>query len=113
MIQVQDYLPAARQHEPVFRAILRDLRDKRQERPGGTYVPQDLETELPLEDLFARYSAGHRMGKFTVARFSVEGDEATIAFRDVAPMSGGGAEVIYRIRDGLPVEPRAGMVMMS
>ena len=62
----------------------------------GFYVPQDLETELSLEEMFGEYSAGERHGRFTICNFTKPSKGfATISFEDVATLSGGGAELEY------------------
>ena len=53
---VQNYYQTAIENEEIFRNVLRDLRDHRKERPMGRYVPEDLETEADLHDIFSRYS---------------------------------------------------------
>ncbi len=100
MFGVQDYYETARENEEVFRNVLRDLRDNRGKRPMGIYVPENLETEASLGEIFQRYSEGHRMGRFTITSFSrPEEARATIGFKDVAFLSGGGAELEYLIND--------------
>lgn len=93
MFPVQNYLPVARVNEAVFRNILRDLRDKK--RP---LVPEDLETEAPIEEIFQRYSQREGFG-FTVTNFSTYwlGWRAAIAYQNVAPLSGGGTKLKYSV----------------
>lgn len=99
-MSVQDYYQTARENEEVFRNILRDLRDCRLRRPGGIYVPADLETKASLDEIFQKYSEGMRMGRFTITSFSrSEKTKATIGFKDIAPLSGGGAELEYLVND--------------
>ena len=95
MLIVQNYLPIARANEAVFRNILRDLKDQR--RP---YVPENLETEAPLEEIFQRYSSESvRFQKFTISNFTVSEKDKTakIAFGDVGFLSGGGATLQYLV----------------
>jgi len=115
MFSVQDYYQTARENEEVFRNILRDLRDNKQERPMGYYVPRNLETEAPLEDLFRRYSKGIRRGIFTVCNFTMpDKDSATIMFEDIAFLSGGGAELEYLVKEDNSVEfQKQGIIFMS
>ena len=101
----QDYYQTARDNEEVFRNILRDMKSKRSRRPMGAYIPKDLDTELPLDLIFKQYSEGQRMGKFTILNFSMP-DEVTamLAFEDVAPLSGVGAELEYIVKQNSSVE---------
>ena len=96
---VQDYYQTARENERVFRNILRDLRDNREKRPMGTFVPRDLKTELPLEEMFREHSEGNRYGRFTITEFTRQQARATIGFQDIACLSGGGAELAYLVKD--------------
>ena len=106
MIQ-QSYYEIARENEPVFRGILRELKKNREQRPGGCYVPPDLDTESSLEEIFQKYSEGNRFGKFTIKDFTRPNKEsATIFFQDVAVLSGGGAELEYRVNENNSVEFR-------
>ena len=115
MMHVQDYLQAARENEEVFRNILRDLRDNREERAMGHLVPEELETDLPLEELFGMHSSGNRYGIFTVCDFErPEPNAASLTFENVACMSGGGAELKYAVAEDDSVEYQGhGMVFMS
>lgn len=100
-----DYYSAARENEPVFRNILRDLKANASNRPGGCYIPTDLETEAPLEQLFERYSQGQRIGQFTILNFSRPSNAtARFSFQDVAPLSGGGAELEYKVAEDSSVK---------
>ncbi|PIN89262.1 hypothetical protein COU60_03835 [Candidatus Pacearchaeota archaeon CG10_big_fil_rev_8_21_14_0_10_34_76] len=100
MRNVQDYYQTARENEAVFRNVLRDLRTRK-----VMYVPEDLETEANLDEIFQRYSEGQRMGKFTITSFSrPERTKATIGFADVAPLSGGGAELEYLVKEDEDVQ---------
>ncbi len=100
MMSAQDYFKIARENEEVFRNVLRDLRDQREERPMGIYVPEDLETEASLDEIFQKYSEGDRTGIFTIASFSrPEETKATIRFQDIAQLSGGGAELAYLVNN--------------
>jgi hypothetical protein len=93
----QNYYSRARENERVFRNILKDLKQNSHRRPGGDYVPLDLNTELSLDEIFRNYSEGCRMGVFTILDFSRENDVARLSFQDVAPLSGGGAELEYLV----------------
>jgi hypothetical protein len=105
MFMVRDYRQTARENEAVFRNVLRDLRDHREERPMGRYVPEDLETEASIDEIFRRYSGGQRTGIFTIADFTrPEKTRATIGFGDIDTLSGGGAELLYLVREDDSVE---------
>ena len=113
MFGTQNYLPVAQANEAVFRNILRDLKLNRAKRSGGIYISDDLDPEAPLEAIYEKFSTGDRHGVFTLTSFSVEGDRATIAFEDVATLSGGGAGLEYKI-SGTEVEYKGPQfVMMS
>jgi len=92
-----NYLQIARSHEEVFRNVLRDLRDNRAQRPMGLYLPENLETDAGLEVIFEKYSLGMRYRRFTITDFTVNEGSATIAFEDVALLSGGGACLKYSV----------------
>ena len=115
MFGVQDYYPIARENEEVFRNVLKDLHDNRGKRPMGIYIPEDLETEASLDKIFQMYSEGQRIGRFTITSFSrPEKTRATIGFKDVAPLSGGGAELEYLVNDDNSVKyEKPGFTMMS
>ena len=115
MVSVEDYYETARENEEVFRNVLRDLRDNRGKRPMGIYVPEDLETEARLNKIFQQYSEGERMGRFTITSFSrPKKTRATIEFRDVALLSGGGAELEYLVNDDNSVKyDKPNFTMMS
>ena len=115
MFGVQDYYETARENEEVFRNVLRDLRDNREKRPMGMYVPENLETEASLDEIFRQYSEGQRMGRFTITSFSrPEKTKAKLGFQDIAPLSGGGAELEYLIKDDNSVKyDKPGFTMMS
>ena len=100
MFRARDYYQVARENEDVFRNILRDLRDHRKDRPMGSYVPQDLETETNIDEIFHKYSEGERTGRFTITNFTKpDKTKATIGFQDIAILSGGGAELCYLVKE--------------
>ena len=82
---VRNYLPVAKANEAVFRNILRDLKTK--EIP---YVPNNLETEAPLEEIFQRYSGGLLRFQITDFTVSEQAKQAKIDFEKVGCLSGGG-----------------------
>ncbi|MDD4901568.1 MAG: hypothetical protein PHE24_00305 [Patescibacteria group bacterium] len=97
---VNNYLPVAKSNEATFRGILKDLLINKKERPGGFYVPDDLETEAKIETIFEKYSQGKRNGGFTITDFTVSLELATISFADIACLSGGGATLQYSVNSG-------------
>ncbi len=102
---IEDYFPTARQNEPVFRAILRDIKNPVGKPLGAAIVPSDLDTESDLERLFEKYSQGERTRKFTISGFTRPSqDRATIMIQNTAPLSGGGVELIYAINQDNSVE---------
>jgi hypothetical protein len=108
MIPVNDYCQTATENEAVFRNVLTDLRNNRAQRPMGSYVPEDLKTDLPLDKFFEMYSAGQRYGRFTICDFQMpKPDSAKLSFKDVAFMSGGGAELEYLVKEDKSVEYRS------
>jgi hypothetical protein len=115
MIPVQDYRETVKENEVVFRNVLTDLRDNRAQRPLGSLVPEDLKTDLPLEELFEMYSAGRRYGIFTICNFErPQPDSAKLIFENVTMMSGGGAELEYFVKEDDSVEyQRHGMLFRS
>ena len=105
MMLVQDYRQQARENEAVFRNVLRDMRDHREEMPNGGYIPEDLETEASIDEIFERYSSGDRRGRFTIADVTRKSESsAAITFMDIALMSGGGAELRYAVKGDDSVE---------
>jgi hypothetical protein len=111
----QDYYQVARENEVVFRNVLRDLKDNRERRPGGRYVPHDLDTELVLDEFFLKYSEGDRNGRFSITNFErPDKSKAVIKFQDIAPLSGGGAGLEYLVKEDNSVEyQRPAFTMMS
>jgi|SRR3989344_7950986 len=110
----QNYYQNARENEEVFRNILNDMKLHRENRPLGFYIPVDLDVDLPIDDLFLKYSEGQRMRKFTILNFTRLGDIATLSFQDVAPLSGGGTELEYLVKPDNSVEfKKNGSVWMS
>ena len=101
---VNNYFDVARRNETAFRNILRDLKNNREQRPMGLYIPKDLETEANLEVIFEKYSLGDGYGIFTIHDFLVDGGFAIIRFRDIAFLSGGGAGLKYLVKKGGTVE---------
>lgn len=100
MFPVQNYYQTARENEAVFRNVLRDLRDNRMRRPMGAYVPENLETEIGLDEIFKKYSKGTEYGRFIITDFTrPDKAKAIIGFQDIATLSGGGAKLEYLIKE--------------
>ena len=100
MFPVQTYYQTARENEAVFRNVLRDLRNNRAKRPMGAYVPENLETEIELDEIFKKYSEGVRYGRFTITDFTrPDKAKAIIGFQDIATLSGGGGKVEYLVKE--------------
>jgi hypothetical protein len=93
----KNYYETARKNEEIFRNILEDLKNNKSKRPMGLYIPKNLEIDMPLEDIFKKYSEGNRHGQFTIGDFLISKDKskASISFYDIACLSGGGAELEY------------------
>ena len=115
MLPIQNYYQTARENEAIFRSVLKDLRDNRAKRPMGDYVPEDLDTESSLDEIFQKYSEGNRYGRFTITNFTrPDKAKATIGFRDIATLSGGGAELEYIVKEDTSVQyQKPAFTMMS
>ena len=72
------YFPAAIEHEPIFRAILKDLKDHHGARHTVCPVPQDLDVDASLDTILRKYSKGDRFGRFTIRDFEVKGRTAAL-----------------------------------
>ena len=59
-MQYSKYLSIARQNEKIFKAILQDLREHKQERPLGCLIPLNLDAESTIEEIYEKYSLGNR-----------------------------------------------------
>lgn len=105
MYPVREYYKTAIENEAVFRNILRDLKEMRFKRPMGMYLPEDLDTESDLRDLFDKYSSGRRQGKFTIVNFTrPENNSAVIEFQNIALLLGAGAGLMYLVNEDGSVE---------
>jgi hypothetical protein len=115
MMPEKNYLETAIENEEIFRNVLNDMKDNRAQRPMGAYIPENLKTDLPVNELFEMYSAGKRYGVFTICNFEMsDPNSAKLSFKDIACMSGGGAELKYLVREDKSVEYQgSGMVFMS
>jgi len=109
MITVLDYAPTARDNEAVFRAILKDLVEHRDDRPIGNLIPKDLNLGLPLEELLEMLSAGARYNKFTIYDFRrTAPGRAVIGFGKASPL-GGEAQLVYDVREDNSVEYKSSL----
>ncbi len=97
MFLARDYRPVAIAHEEVFRNILRDLKQNRCDRVGGSIIPLDLNTEAPLEEIYDTYSAGDREGKFTIKHCVIEEGRVWFAFELISDRREKGAQLHYEI----------------
>lgn len=113
---VNTYFETARDNEQIFRNILRDLKNNRKKRPMGVYIPKDLETEATLEDIFKKYPP-EAFARFSIFAFEIAKDKnstfATIYFRNIAALSGGGAGLKYSVNGDKISFLGAEMTMMS
>ena len=101
----KSYYKIARENEQVFRSVLRDLVLNRDKRTWGGYVPEDLETEVSLQQIFEKYSEGDRTWKFVILDFSRPNQEtAQLSFENVGPLSGGGLNLEYVVKGDSKVE---------
>jgi hypothetical protein len=102
---VANYRQRAIDNEPVFKNVLRDMRDNRQNRPVGEYIPVDLMTEASPMAIFEKYSVGY-IGdrKFTICDFRRESDLAWIKF-----------EHFYFVKpaEGKLIKPAGGLIKPS
>ena len=101
MDNVGNYLEDARQAEGIFRNILRHL-------VSMHLAPIEVQdVERPLDEIFARYSRGTRLGKWTISDFrvgpysdpllSLAKNEAIIETQDMDTLSGYGRVDKYKI----------------
>ncbi len=104
MLNINDYLRRAEEYEEVFRNVLRDIKSNRNTRPLGCLVPEDIATEIPLEELYAKYSAGERYGVFSICDFYIDGNTAHFSFQNTAMLSGSGTTLRYKIKEDNIVE---------
>ena len=98
-----DYLETAREHEELFRNVLRDMRQR------SSICPKDFNPDEPVEKIFEKYSTGRRYGIFTICDFAVgpvntglvelAEKEALIDVEDIACMSGHGYSLVYEFNE--------------
>ena len=102
----KNYFQEARENEEIFRNILMDVKTNRGTLPRGEYIPQEIDIEMELEDIFKTYSdpMGYRAGRFTIFNFSrPNGEEAIFSF---GALLKGGAELEYLVKQDNSVEFR-------
>jgi len=101
IMKVRNYLEDAKQHEQVFRNILK--------------IRKVEEEKLTLEEIYKRYSGGNRYGIWTILDFKMgpynhsletkfSENEALFASEDIAMMSGRGSIDKYRVNRDNSVE---------
>lgn len=88
-----------RENEEVFRAILRDLKLNREIRPMGMFFPDDFDTEMPFDEIVAKYLTETGFQKFVISGFEIKDKSALFTFQNMSLMSGGGAMLHYQIND--------------
>ncbi|MEK6892672.1 MAG: hypothetical protein AABX07_00545 [Nanoarchaeota archaeon] len=103
MILQRDYLKDASKYESIFRAILRDFISRARH---NKIIPEEIDVESNLEELFRTYSSGERNGLFSILDFQVFNDRAIIAFENIDYHSkgGSGVEIRHRIKSPDSVE---------
>lgn len=89
---VRNYLDHARMHEEIFRNVLKDI--------NKNFVKEGIDLKAPLEEIFQKYSAGDRYGKWTILDFKrgpynchilqINKNEAIISYQNIAILSGSG-----------------------
>jgi len=114
-----DFYRTARENEPVFRNVLRDLEENREKRPMRSCIPEDLKPEARLWRIFWMYSRWRRDGKFTITEFTRErdpirdGDFATITYEKNNGSTCHGAQLEYRVNrdDSVKYEKRVFVIL--
>lgn len=96
-----NFFATAKEHEAVLRGILVHLKAR------FGFFPQDLDLDMPIEELLDLCDPRDAYGRFAISAFQVgpqEGsvwqiadDEALIQFGDFAALSGVGGTVIYKV----------------
>lgn len=105
MFTVNDYRPIATQYEEVFRNILQDMKDNREQRPMGRLIPENLPIEESIDKLFETFSTDNRYGIFTILDFQMPtSKKAIIIWKNAAPLSGAGATYNYSVREDNSVQ---------
>lgn len=115
MFRVKDYRATAAGNKEILKAVLADMKLNKQSREKGELIPNELDSDVSVEELFARYSEGTRHGAFTILNFNrPDKKTAIISFQNVASLSGGGAELVYDVHeDGTVTYKGPGMIWMS
>ncbi len=110
----QEYLDCAVKNEIVFRAILSDLKNNRSSRFRGNLIPEDLDIECSISEIYKKYSSPELAGKFTISYFKIREDsKAVIAFDNIGNLEkfsnekGKGIELRYNVKKDNSVEYEA------
>ena len=99
MNDIKDYNQFAIDNEEVFKNILIDL-GSNEEVPYG-FVAQGVKTELPLDEIFKKYSEGRKLDTFTITDFEIpEEGKATISFQYIGTLGAIYAQMEYSVKDG-------------
>lgn len=117
------YFRTAREHEAVFRGVLKHIKSV------FAFMPREFDVEAPIDDLLEECSPRAAYGRFAVGDFLVgsrensklmifAGDlsasEALVSFGSFATLSGAGAIYKYEVMEGdTPVFQKTVMQMMS
>ena len=95
----KDYFDHAKDHEALFRSILRDMQSNTYMGKLGIHIPPDFNPESPLEKLFDDYSQG-TYGRFQIYDFKrIDEDSAHISVGHQAILAGKGATLVYKTLD--------------
>ena len=99
----------ARENEKVFRNVLRDLRDNRDNRPQGRSIPEDLNPEGPLEDILYDDTKRPNTGRFSIRDVTMMTEINCLwiewrIYPNPKSGSGVGAQYHYRINPDNSVE---------
>ena len=113
--RIPDYYEDARAHEAVFRAVLRDIKNRIW---LPLIAPGKLDPEAPLDDILATYSPidpAQRYERFTIIDFrkgpsdslvKLTQDEAMICLENMGTLSGNGALLGYIVKPNKSVKYR-------
>lgn len=120
---LNNYLPVAKEHEAIFRNVLRDIKNRWD---WGYKRSVGLNTNAPLEKIFNKHSTGNRHGKWTLLGFVMgpqcisgykvldrrgrvtqvlspdwflEPGQLLISHEDIATLSGQGQTDLYEINE--------------
>lgn len=83
-MNTENYIEEAKKHEKEFRAILNTF----------DFFPNE---EMTIEQIHEKYSAGQRMGKWTILSFHKREDGMfSFGFQNTAPLSGLGRKDLWK-----------------